>query len=953
MNRLFVTAALTSLAGCSFFSSVQPDDAGHQGWLREAMPLMLGRQLESTAELLALQQLATTEGRDAVFYAATQDESYVAYWTEVLIDVLHVEREGTLAANPACYRDADLDPSFYEALLDHLATNDPRSAKHAAQWCGLATCPDFTMRDVIRASVTVDRLDVLMSTVLIPMTAHAKASGTRSLTLSNKFMATMLGRDTSCLSCHTSTYSTTDDLNAGENAWDRFYPAMRDGSGAVLDLEGAVLSTKNGDGVELYGGLGDRSADLKGFFDDAHVTASPANVTVAPWGMAESCTTLFADGLLQVAGFRNPASVSTPTGIAGQVRTDENDLFELLGLMQNGVDALYDFRVNPSAAPAPGDTPGNTYQAAWGATYFEGCTQGCHEPSEFMTLVASRPYYVLTHVLENGAGEMPSLCQLQKNGGFTEGGGVNTNAITSGSCPDLEVADGVTPPIPAHVAAGLRWYANAMLQGTPYVSSGSPMVQGSDGTLYPQGFDEGHGYPQDASGTQEAALSLMVANTLVNRVTEEVTGEALVLAHGFPRNEDQADALLELTDAFISEGWSLQAVLYKMLVESQFVGRTLPSATAQPAYSLPPVVNPWASEHPNATFSDDPMCQLVSTLNQSSCTSCHQGNSPSGNLELEGVVTASEWFDVLNPLVVAGNPAASTAYQAVSGALTMPAQADAAARMHAWIDAGALPAALDCDSGRPQSADANDRGDLIHTRSPAGLQSFTAQALWWPAANSFGSAHPEVSWPLPIATQAAMGRYTSSTSPRRKQIAMDMMLAWDGVAGTCAKPEVVDSASLRPDQIAIGAESIALLGPDDWSDWIDVLIAEAQSGWVYATPTIEELLKDLRERILLNRTLPHAERTPLVEVVVAKGSNIWRRAGQVDHNILDTVLRTYCGALLTSPQVLLQGLEVANTSAVTMPGASVSGPVCAPDAPCTESEWLDEWSARWDAVPKD
>ena len=90
--------------------------------------------------------------------------------------------------------------------------------------------------------------------------------------------------------------------------------------------------------------------------------------------------------------------------------------------------------------------------------------------------------------------------------------------------------------------------------------------------------------------TDGAALSQLVAQSVVIDVVEELSGARLVEDHGFPRNDDAALALAALSFELQRTDWSLKQLLYQIL-SSDHINRRAPAESDEAAYVLPQVVN--------------------------------------------------------------------------------------------------------------------------------------------------------------------------------------------------------------------------------------------------------------------------------------------------------------------------------------------------------------------------
>lgn len=99
----------------------------------------------------------------------------------------------------------------------------------------------------------------------------------------------------------------------------------------------------------------------------------------------------------------------------------------------------------------------------------------------------------------------------------------------------------------------------------------------------------------EVSGTE--AFAYLSSLALANAVWGEVYGYPLTIAHGFPRNRAQRDTLWGLTESYISEGFSLFALLRESLLDPRF--NPLPPEAGcgdDGGYYLRPVFDPWSVE---------------------------------------------------------------------------------------------------------------------------------------------------------------------------------------------------------------------------------------------------------------------------------------------------------------------------------------------------------------------
>jgi hypothetical protein len=91
----------------------------------------------------------------------------------------------------------------------------------------------------------------------------------------------------------------------------------------------------------------------------------------------------------------------------------------------------------------------------------------------------------------------------------------------------------------------------------------------------------------------DVAFAYLVAVNIVDGVWSEVTGNSLVIANYFPRNQAARDVLHHLTEKFVASGFSLQALLEEIVVGPYF-DRLPPSAgCGKTPYNMPAVHDPW------------------------------------------------------------------------------------------------------------------------------------------------------------------------------------------------------------------------------------------------------------------------------------------------------------------------------------------------------------------------
>ena len=85
-------------------------------------------------------------------------------------------------------------------------------------------------------------------------------------------------------------------------------------------------------------------------------------------------------------------------------------------------------------------------------------------------------------------------------------------------------------------------------------------------------------------------------------------GEPLNIDHGYSRNNDQLNMLWNLTEfTLVQEGWSLKAVLAKIVTSNWFARRAPSISQADTAYELHPILDPWVVADPSVPEPDPPV----------------------------------------------------------------------------------------------------------------------------------------------------------------------------------------------------------------------------------------------------------------------------------------------------------------------------------------------------------
>lgn len=107
-----------------------------------------------------------------------------------------------------------------------------------------------------------------------------------------------------------------------------------------------------------------------------------------------------------------------------------------------------------------------------------------------------------------------------------------------------------------------------------------------------------HGLLRGPGGVLEdadEALAYLVAETIVEKVWDEVMGHPLTIADYFPRTKVQRDILMRLTERFAASHFSLKALLLDVVAHPAFNLKAPAEGCGEAAYELPNVFDPWTT----------------------------------------------------------------------------------------------------------------------------------------------------------------------------------------------------------------------------------------------------------------------------------------------------------------------------------------------------------------------
>lgn len=291
------TDATTTAAGSDSGEPPPPEggeelcDAGHEAWVKRAIPLLQGRKPESIREVRLLVSMIEQidaqggDGRAEVARGLASGPLYRERWATFLFDALRVNRIDE-RRNVGCYstQTAAADSSD---LAAYVRDNDPNS-DFGNEW---------TMADLVRSALLLDDLSPLYRADLFARMARPLNGANVTIeeleimrrgNYGEAFDAAYLGRKVGCLECHNSAESVTWDPDPEKN---RFWaiPAL---------LERAVYGDDKGrPEEEIYAVF-----RYAGFAD--------GNFGAAPWGIFSACGRFSTDHSGDVLG--DPAYLAGP-----------------------------------------------------------------------------------------------------------------------------------------------------------------------------------------------------------------------------------------------------------------------------------------------------------------------------------------------------------------------------------------------------------------------------------------------------------------------------------------------------------------------------------------------------------------------------------------------------------------------------------------------------------------
>jgi hypothetical protein len=150
----------------------------------------------------------------------------------------------------------------------------------------------------------------------------------------------------------------------------------------------------------------------------------------------------------------------------------------------------------------------------------------------------------------------------------------------------------------------------------------------------------------DESVPGDQALTYLTAQHVVDQVWKYGMGAGLTIPYGFSRNQAQEEQLEDLTDQFVTDGWSLKELLVSIAMNPAF-NDGLPETCGARPYGLDPLVNPYSVEDPNPDLQGNGPGDLVHRLfARSLIRSVRDELEWPGATEYFGYYTADPDFDL-------------------------------------------------------------------------------------------------------------------------------------------------------------------------------------------------------------------------------------------------------------------------------------------------------------------
>ena len=537
------------------FPTVRPDDAGDASFVRQVVPILLGRKVRGYDELKVLTDLIQVSDRETVLRVLMEDPEFIDHWTEVLIDDLRVHREGS-KNHSQCFGDPMLPGAPTPALAQFVLANPP-SADFG---------PNFRMTDLVRSALVLDNLYPIYRAHVFALASRPDFSlfveQQKRADLGNSFEHVFLNRQSGCLLCHNSEFSTSGE----DSGWDRTHPVPG-------EFEAAIYGSSQGTSPEQafaifrtdfnFGSLSPWGSNTCGTFDPT-VGSDPQNV--GAWFTGPLGRQVTARNLAEILHFGYQQLAAD--GLDRALSVTAGEQCEFCDTSCAGVDV--DENAPLSAVNA----------AAVNTILQSNCTGGCHDPGgsgDSLTIYPGNDFFTdLVNVEATPDGEVRVIPGDSANSylikKLEDAPDINGSRMPLGS-----------PALPAGQIDTIRNWIDDIPSGAACNACDT--------------LDCDPPFPPRVPGPE--AVAFLLAERVVGNVWEQAMGYPLTIANYFGRNDQQLAVLWNLTEyQFVGSGWSLKELLVQILTSDLFNRKPPDTNTGTTAYELPMVHDPWVEADP-------------------------------------------------------------------------------------------------------------------------------------------------------------------------------------------------------------------------------------------------------------------------------------------------------------------------------------------------------------------
>lgn len=266
LTIFFVGLGGTTQAQSPNFPDPVADDNGNYGFVREVVPLLLGRKPKGALEVKLLGDLVTLTDRATVLRMLMETPEFETHWADQLLDILRLQREGAKRQTASCF-DQPMLASVNANLAISVGNNNARTYQYSQT---------FNMKDLALSSIKADRVDALQRAYLYSLAVNGGRSGANRAeykgALGAELKTIYLNRSLGCMACHNQEFSVSDV----QTGWDRHHPVE-------------IASDKG-----IFGSSwGTSNRNIDNFFRLDQVFNSDQNDDISdryfPWGIDESC----------------------------------------------------------------------------------------------------------------------------------------------------------------------------------------------------------------------------------------------------------------------------------------------------------------------------------------------------------------------------------------------------------------------------------------------------------------------------------------------------------------------------------------------------------------------------------------------------------------------------------------------------------------------------------------